>query len=156
MILKNLSDRHILHFIPHRKVPSITYLQRREEMERIVIPPTVYEERKAQYQKRIEAVIQYANDDNHCRSRQLLRYFGETRSQDCGQCDVCLSHKGEKDVEDSLAIAKERILHLLNDHQPHLITEINNIKLPSDILDKALADLINEEVIHIEDGFILQ
>ena len=93
MILKNLSDRHILHFIPHRKVPSITYLQRREETERIVIPPTVYEERKAQYQKRIEAVIQYADNDSVCRSRQLLRYFGETDSQDCGQCDVCLSHK---------------------------------------------------------------
>ena len=156
MILKNLSDRHILHFIPHRKVPSITYLQRREETERIVIPPTVYEERKAQYGKRIEAVIQYANDDSVCRSRQLLRYFGETRSQDCGQCDVCLSHKNETDTEDGLAKAKERILHLLSDRQPHLITDIYNLKLPSDLLDKALADLINEEQIQFEDGYIRQ
>ena len=154
MILKNLSDRHILHFIPHRKIPCITYLQRREETERIIIPPTVYEERKAQYRKRIEAVIQYASDDNVCRSRQLLRYFGETHSQDCGQCDVCLSHKGEPDDEDKLATAKEHILQLLCDHQPHLITDINTIKLPSHILDKALAELIDEELIHIEDGFI--
>ncbi len=154
MILKNLSDRHILHFIPHRKVPSITYLQRREETERIVIPPTVYEERKAQYQKRIEAVIQYADNDSVCRSRQLLRYFGETDSQDCGQCDVCLSHKGETNVGDGLAKAKESILHLLSDHQPHLITDINKLKLPSDLLDKALAELINEERIHMEDGYI--
>lgn len=154
MILKNLSDRHILHFIPHRKVPSITYLQRREETERIVIPPTVYEERKAQYQKRIEAVIQYADNDSVCRSRQLLRYFGETDSQDCGQCDVCLSHKGETNVGDGLAKAKESILHLLSDRQPHLITDINKLKLPSDLLDKALAELINEERIHMEDGYI--
>ena len=154
MILKNLSDRHILHFIPHRKVPSITYLQRREETERIVIPPTVYEERKAQYQKRIEAVIQYADNDSVCRSRQLLRYFGETDSQDCGQCDVCLSHKGETNVGDGLAKAKESILHLLSDHQPHLITDINKLKLPTDLLDKALAELINEERIHMKDGYI--
>lgn len=154
MILKNLSDRHILHFIPHRKVPSITYLQRREETERIVIPPTVYEERKAQYQKRIEAVIQYADNDSVCRSRQLLRYFGETDSQDCGQCDVCLSHKGETNVGDGLAKAKESILHLLSDRQPHLITDINKLKLPSDLLDKALAELINEERIHMKDGYI--
>ena len=73
MILKNLSDRHILHFIPHRKVPSITYIQRREETEHLVIPPAIYEERKAQYQKRIEAVIRYATDDTQCRSRQLFR-----------------------------------------------------------------------------------
>ncbi len=154
MILKNLSDRHILHFIPHRKVPSITYLQRREETERIVIPPTVYEERKAQYQKRIEAVIQYADNDSVCRSRQLLRYFGETDSQDCGQCDVCLSHKDKTNAGDGLAKAKECILHLLSDHQPHLITDINKLKLPSDLLDKALAELINEERIHMEDGYI--
>ena len=154
MILKNLSDRHILHFIPHRKVPSITYLQRREETERIVIPPTVYEERKAQYQKRIEAVIQYADNDSVCRSRQLLRYFGETDSQDCGQCDVCLSHKDKTNAGDGLAKAKECILHLLSDHQPHLITDINKLKLPSDLLDKAIAELINEERIHMEDGYI--
>lgn len=154
MILKNLSDRHILHFIPHRKVPSITYLQRREETERIVIPPTVYEERKAQYQKRIEAVIQYADNDSVCRSRQLLRYFGETDSQDCGQCDVCLSHKDKTNAGNGLAKAKESILHLLSDHQPHLITDINKLKLPTDLLDKALAELINEERIHMKDGYI--
>ena len=154
MILKNLSDRHILHFIPHRKVPSITYIQRREETEHLVIPPAIYEERKAQYQKRIEAVIRYATDDTQCRSRQLLRYFGETRSHDCGQCDVCLSHIGDKAAEDRLAPAKERILHLLSDHQMHHITEINSIKLPSDILDQALEDLVNEEEIHIKDSFI--
>ena len=154
MILKNLSDRHILHFIPHRKVPSITYLQRREETERIVIPPTVYEERKAQYQKRIEAVILYADNDSVCRSRQLLRYFGETDSQDCGQCDVCLSHKDKTNAGNGLAKAKESILHLLSDHQPHLITDINKLKLPTDLLDKALAELINEERIHMEDGYI--
>lgn len=154
MILKNLSDRHILHFIPHRKVPSITYLQRREETERIVIPPTVYEERKAQYQKRIEAVIQYADNDSVCRSRQLLRYFGETDSQDCGQCDVCLSHKDKTNAGNGLAKAKESILHLLSDRQPHLITDINKQKLPSDLLDKALAELINEERIHMKDGYI--
>ena len=154
MILKNLSDRHILHFIPHRKVPSITYLQRREETERIVIPPTVYEERKAQYQKRIEAVILYADNDSVCRSRQLLRYFGETDSQDCGQCDVCLSHKDKTNAGNGLAKAKESILYLLSDHQPHLITDINKLKLPSDLLDKAIAELINEERIHMEDGYI--
>ncbi len=154
MILKNLSDRHILHFIPHRKVPSITYLQRREETERIVIPPTVYEERKAQYQKRIEAVIQYADNDSVCRSRQLLRYFGETDSKDCGQCDVCLSHKDKTNAGNGLAKAKESILHLLSDHQPHLITDINKLKLPTDLLDKALAELINEERIHMKDGYI--
>ena len=47
MILKGLSQRHILHFIPQKKTPYIRYTQRREDMEHVQIPPSVYEERKA-------------------------------------------------------------------------------------------------------------
>ncbi len=154
MILKNLSDRHIIHFIPHRKVPSITYLQRREELERLVIPPSVYEERKEQYKKRIEAVIHYATDERVCRSRQLLNYFGEKHTHDCGQCDVCLSFHDKDMPEKRFAPAKESILALLSDHQPHLITDINTIMLPSYLLDAALKFLVDEEIIHVDGSFI--
>ena len=66
-------------------------MQRREERDQIVIPRAVYEDRRALYQERIEAMLRYMNTDNQCRSRQLLRYFGETDSEDCGHCDVCHS-----------------------------------------------------------------
>jgi len=154
VLLKTLSQRRILHFIPHRKIPSITYLQRREETERVVIPPSVYEERKEQFQKRIEAVIDYAETDNICRSRLLLRYFGETRSCDCGQCDVCLAHKRssvKSNVDDE---AESRILDLLADGKLHLITDINAIALPSDSIDRALTHLAAEEHIAIINGMI--
>ena len=42
MILKNLSQKHILHFIPQKKTPYVRYLQRREDPEHIQIPPAVY------------------------------------------------------------------------------------------------------------------
>ena len=95
LTLKGLSQRHILHFIPQKKTPYIRYTQRREDMEHIQIPPSVYEERKAQFEERIHAMINYAKDDAVCRSRQLLRYFGEESDHDCRQCDVCLSHRSE-------------------------------------------------------------
>ena len=154
MILKNLSERRILRFIPHRKVPSITYLQRREEKERLVIPACVYEDRKEEYKKRVKSVIQYATNDNICRSRQLLRYFGETKTCDCKQCDVCLSHRGELNDKNSQSLAKEQILSLLSDRKPHHITEIHNIQLSTDALDAALEMLIAEEEISIVDGFL--
>ena len=89
--LKMLAQKRIISFIPRKRTPYIRYTQRREERDLIVIPHTVYEDRRALYQERIDAMLRYMQTDNQCRSRQLLRYFGETDSHDCGRCDVCTS-----------------------------------------------------------------
>ena len=155
MILKGLSQRHILHFIPQKKTPYIRYTQRREDMEHVQIPPSVYEERKAQFEERIHAMIRYAKDDAVCRSRQLLRYFGEESDHDCRQCDVCLSHRSEGLVsEPRMNEAMERILALLDDGQPHPLTELRDLQLPVDELDAALTYLLKEEYIRQSDGLL--
>ena len=155
MTLKGLSQRHILHFIPQKKTPYIRYTQRREDMEHVQIPPSVYEERKAQFEERIHAMINYAKDDAVCRSRQLLRYFGEKSDHDCRQCDVCLSHRSEGLVsEPRMNEAMERILALLDDGQPHPLIELRDLQLPVDELDAALTYLLKEEYIRQSDGLL--
>ena len=155
LTLKGLSQRHILHFIPQKKTPYIRYTQRREDMEHIQLPPSVYEERKAQFEERIHAMINYAKDDAVCRSRQLLRYFGEESDHDCRQCDVCLSHRSEGLVsEPRMNEAMERILALLDDGQPHPLTELRDLQLPVDELDAALIYLMKEEYIRQSDGLL--
>ena len=154
-ILKGLSQRHILHFIPQKKTPYIRYTQRREDNELLQFPPAIYEERLSQYRQRIAAVIRYATDDRICRSRQLLSYFGETDNRDCGLCDVCLSHRREGLVsEPRLNTAMEKILQLLNDGQPHPITDLRGLQLPVGELDTALSYLLQEEYIRQEDGLL--
>ena len=154
-ILKGLSQRHILHFIPQKKTPYIRYTQRREDKELLQFPPEIYEERLSQFRQRIAAVIRYATDDRICRSRQLLSYFGETENHDCGLCDVCLSHRKEGLVsEPRLNTAMEKILHLLNDGQPHPITDLRGLQLPVGELDTALEYLLQEEYIRQEDGLL--
>lgn len=153
--LKGLSQRHILHFIPQKKTPYIHYTQRREDKELIQFSPSVYEERLTQFEQRIHAVITYATNDHICRSRQLLSYFGETNTHDCGLCDVCLSHSKEGLVsEPRHNHAMEQILRLLDDGQPHPITELRGIQLPVDELDAALDYLLQEEYIRQEDGLL--
>ena len=66
-------------------------------MERLVLSKEIYDNRKKEYTERIEAMINYATNDDICRSRQLLRYFGEERSTDCNQCDVCIAHKKHRE-----------------------------------------------------------
>ena len=154
LILKSLSQKHILHFIPQKKTPYVRYLQRREDPEQIQIMPSVYEERKEQFRQRIHAIIGYATNDTVCRSRQLLRYFGEEESHDCRQCDVCLDKPHTQVKEPAMSAEAHAILDLLSDGKPHHITELRDIQLPTDSLNAALDYLFKEEYIHQEDGFL--
>ena len=94
--LKSLAARHIIQFIPRRKIPFISYTRDRVDGDKVVIPKEVWESRREQYEKRIKSMIRYAKNDEVCRSRQLLAYFGEENDRDCKQCDVCLADKTEE------------------------------------------------------------
>ena len=97
-ILLMLTRRHILHYIPRKKTPYIIYTRERQEAGRLAITRDIYEERKESYITRIKAMTEYATAEDKCRSRMLLRYFGEKNEHNCGLCDVCLSkhHSGMK------------------------------------------------------------
>ena len=154
-ILKSLGHRHILHFIPQKKTPYIRYTQRREDKELLHFSREIYEDRLSQFRQRIAAVIRYATDDRICRSRQLLNYFGETESHNCGLCDVCLSHRKEGLVSESrMNTAMEKILQLLDDGQSHPITDLHGLQLPVGELDTALEYLLKEEYIRQEYGLL--
>jgi ATP-dependent DNA helicase RecQ len=88
-MLVALSKRQVIDYIPHKKTPLITYVRPREDSRRIQLPKAVYEDRMERYKKRIEAMNNYVERNDVCRSRMLLAHFGETNSGDCGICDVC-------------------------------------------------------------------
>ena len=90
-VLMSLSKRRIIDYIPRKKTPYIIYTRERVELNHLHISPAVYEERKERYEARIRAMVDYVTSETACRSRMLLRYFGEKNENNCGQCDVCLS-----------------------------------------------------------------
>ena len=154
LMLKSLSQRRILRFIPESKTPYITYTKNRELPEHMVISKEVYEDRKEEFTKRINAMIAYANDTTTCRSKMLLNYFGEKQDHDCGRCDVCLDNNTNQVAEEKIDPVKYQILNLLADKAPHHITEIARLTLPREQVIAALQALLDEEILIKEDSII--
>ena len=88
--LVHLAKLRIVSYIPRKKTPYIIYTRERIEAQLIHISPEIYEERKARYETRINAMLEYVTNDTLCRSRMLLDYFGEKNEHNCGQCDTCI------------------------------------------------------------------
>ena len=149
-ILKELSMKHVIHFIPRKQVPYIRYMQRREDSEHVRLSKEVYEERLHQYQERINAMLHYTKSKEKCRSRLLLEYFGEKGTKDCGQCDVCQSHQPHDTKQ-----AQQQILTLLSDRKRHHVTELLRLRLPKEEQDAALTYLMQVEYIIQQDGYLL-
>ncbi len=149
--LKDLSHRNIVHFIPRRNMPTIRYTQRREIGERLYLTKEVYDMRKEAFEERIKAMIEYATNDTLCRSRQLLAYFGELTSHECGQCDVCLEERKNHRVDTSVA---ELILGVLTDHARHHLSEILALHLPKQQLTSTIEYLVAEERIRTDGAYL--
>lgn len=88
--LIELSHEHIIKYIPHQKIPCVIYTRGRVDTKQLVINAEVYDNRKRRFVERIDAMVSYATDTQHCRSQYLLSYFGETNSSACQACDHCL------------------------------------------------------------------
>ena len=89
-MLKNLSRLRYIRYVPAKKTPFIVFSTSREELQFVTVSKTVFENRKERFEKRIYSMIDYAENNDVCRSRVLLIYFGEKDASDCGVCDVCL------------------------------------------------------------------
>lgn len=153
-ILITLTRQHVLHYIPGKKTPYIIYTRERQDSDRIVLSKEVYEDRKASYEKRIKAMIDYADTDDKCRSRMLLYYFGEKNEHNCGQCDVCLKkHESGlrlgvfEDVRDEIF----RLLETEGAQTPKQLAQSITIA-DKDAVQEVLSFLMSENQIEQTDG----
>ena len=154
-ILVTLTKRRIVDYIPRKKTPYIIYTRERLELRFLHIPASVYEERKARYEARIKAMEEYVTTENICRSRMLLRYFGEKNEHNCGQCDVCLSKRATDNLsEESYEEVKRQILDLLS-HSPLTPAETaDQIKAEKEDIGQVIRYLLYECELKMQDGML--
>lgn len=97
--LHKLYSMNFLTYIPRNDKPQIQYLTERLNTKYFSLSDEVYKNRKDDATKRAQAVIDFVNNGQVCRSVQLLRYFGEDIKKNCGKCDVC-SSKNKMNIND--------------------------------------------------------
>ncbi|MCQ2283601.1 MAG: RecQ family ATP-dependent DNA helicase [Bacteroidales bacterium] len=88
--LQGLKERGVITYQPKSEIPLLVFVQDRIPKEQLYFNPKDYADRKQKAEERMRSVENYVLSSDTCRSRLLLRYFGETDSPVCGQCDVCL------------------------------------------------------------------
>lgn len=150
--LISLTRQNILHYIPGKKTPYIIYTRERQETDRLHFSKEVYEDRKASYERRIKAMLEYADSDHVCRSRMLLRYFGEKNRHNCGQCDVCLQKHESGLKQGEFEEIREILINRLKEspRNPHDL--INGLDFEQSKTEKVLAFLLSEEEIVQKNG----
>ncbi len=153
--LISLTRRRILHYIPGKKTPYIIYTRERQEADRLIFTKEVYEDRKESFIRRIEAMTEYAETEDKCRSRMLLLYFGEKNEHNCGQCDVCLSSHSSgirQGVFDEISRAIEETLKEKDMTTSALMEKLESYDKEN--VTKALSYLLAEEIIHQKNGML--
>lgn len=153
--LISLTRRRILNYIPGKKTPYIIYTRERQEADRLIFTKEVYEDRKESFIRRIEAMTEYAETEDKCRSRMLLLYFGEKNEHNCGQCDVCLSSHSSgirQGVFDEISRAIEEALKEKDMTTSALMEKLESYDKEN--VTKALSYLLAEEIIHQKNGML--
>jgi len=143
-----LSRYGIIRYIPRSKAPLLTFSIDRVAPEDFFLPENAYKILKERYRERIESMKEYIRNNDECRSRQLLSYFGETLKEDCEQCDVCLRKSKEVVLSDAKQNKiRKHILTFLADGQQHHVSELATPDIPSPQLMAELRLLMAEEVV---------
>lgn len=155
-IFIRLSKLRIIDYIPQKKTPYIIYTRERVDSAQLHISQSVYEERKERYKKRIQAMIDYVTTDTVCRSRMLLRYFGEKNEHNCGVCDICLSRLHHEKDDTSVKDIKKRIL-VLTEEKPCTPADIaTQLQEDKNIVTQAIRELLEEHKLKSENGLLLK
>ena len=153
--LVHLAKLRIVSYIPRKKTPYIIYTRERIEAQLIHISPEIYEERKARYETRINAMLEYVTNDTLCRSCMLLDYFGEKNEHNCGQCDTCIGlRKQTATCQPDREELYEKIHEILSGAPQTPAGLLEQLPIEKELLNEALHRLLDEGKIIVVDGIL--
>ena len=150
--LYRLSIEHVIKYIPCDRADVIFLKTEHLAQGNVKLSPLRYKMLQETYHKRMETMIEYVTEEDVCRSRFLLAYFGQSESADCGKCDVC--RRNISKVQVNAGVTSDALVDFINVecHGEYSLKQINErfsnpmASYSPDYLD-ILRDLIDNRVV---------
>ncbi|MGA9639127.1 RecQ family ATP-dependent DNA helicase [Flavobacterium sp.] len=143
-LLEKLQEKKIITYHSKGNDTSLTFNEIRED-ERTISRVAKYLENQNQLKKdQLQSVLHYVSENNICKSKLILSYFGEKQTTDCGICSYCISNKQKTTNIETLSkqILKLLKIEALNSREIENRTHTNN-----DTIIFVLQQLLENEII---------
>ncbi len=154
--LQGLQHRGIIQYYPQKEDPQLFFPIPRIRAEELVINQTDLLARKKQYEDRLQAMLEYAENQKACRSKVIANYFGDLSTKPCGTCDNCLRIKKQSITAADFEEIKTAVLLLIKNQSMSTTAMISMVKNKSEAQVMKVLDFLQaEEMIQINmDGTI--
>lgn len=147
-VLKQLEKDEIISLNLSKTDAQITFIQPREDDKTINRIANIIEQQNSLKQFQVNAVLDYIKNDTVCKSRQLLAYFGEKDTTDCGICSVCSNVKKNGKYQD-LKTLKNQVIELLEHSDMSSRSIIAALKCSETDIYNVLQLLLEHQIISV-------
>ena len=151
--LKKLESYHFLSYAQRNDKPQVLFLSEFVDSKHFGLSKENYYDRKKDAEERVKAVIDFVNNNEECRSVQLLRYFNEKTRQTCGRCDVCLKQASNRVPYDTIEAKVQSVMSETPQPMKEVLSQCSEFD-EAKVLD-AVRFLIDNGVLQLErDGSV--
>lgn len=128
--LEQLHKLQLMVYEPKNESPKVTFLTPRQDADRLHIDRIEFDRRRELHFSKMEAMINYVEQDHRCRMQLIQEYFDEVTYETCGMCDVCITRK-KNESKEAIHDYEEQILYLLM-QKPVTVEELEALVNPKD------------------------
>lgn len=96
-LLQRLKDRKIIDYQAKNNDAALVFNEIREDEKTINRVSKYLENQNNLKVSQLHSVLQYVSDKNQCKSSQILSYFGEQKTANCGICSYCIAKNKKSD-----------------------------------------------------------
>ncbi len=113
--LYGLSLAHVISYVPADHADVVFLHHDRLRPGNVNLMPSRYAMLRESFHARAEAMLEYVSETFECRSRYLLRYFGQTEAADCGTCDVCRARRAALPARTLQQMTRRKLIEYIDE-----------------------------------------